>query len=81
MPEFGACCNSLFRFHTFIIIKSDAGQSMEQHFLTSYHHAILSTILAQPLLGRHGGHCEACQGFALSPGVQCLVSFSDCATC
>ena len=25
----------------------DAGQSMDQHFLTSYHHAILSIVLAQ----------------------------------
>lgn len=30
-----------------VIVTVEAGQSMDQHFLTSYHHAILSIILAQ----------------------------------
>lgn len=30
-----------------IVLKYDASQSMDQHFMTSYHHAILSIILAQ----------------------------------
>ena len=42
------CLHSLFfRVHCLPARVHDAVQSVDQHFMTSYHHAILSVILAQ----------------------------------